>query len=52
MKIRRLALKFEPRDLWVGCYWREDGCGVMRSLSLYFCLLPCLPLRIDLDWRT
>lgn len=51
MKVRRLGLKFEPRDLWIGIYWREDGWGVMRSLTLYFCLVPCLPLRVDLEWR-
>lgn len=51
MKVRKVALKFEPRDLWIGCYWLTDGWGVIRTLTLYFCLVPCLPLRVDLEWR-
>lgn len=50
-RVRRARFLFEPRDLWVGCYWRKDGWGVMRSLTLYFCIVPCLPLRVDLEWR-
>jgi hypothetical protein len=51
VKIRTLAIKFEPRDIWVGVYWLTDGWGVIRVLTLYICLLPCLPLRIDLEYR-
>lgn len=52
IKVRQVGFKFEPRDLWLGCYWRKDGWGVMRSLTLYICLLPCLPLRVYLEWRS
>lgn len=46
-------LKWEPRDLWVGLYWDRrivDNGGPIRLhvLSLYFCLLPCLPLLVEL----
>ena len=47
MKVKKVRLSFEPRDLWIGCYWLTDGWG----LTLYFCLVPCFPLRIDLEWR-
>jgi hypothetical protein len=35
---------FEPRDIWVGAYWtRADD----RSLKVYICLLPMLPILIQ-----
>ena len=38
-----VRLRFEPRDLWIGVYWdRRPG-----ALVLYVCLLPLLPLRIE-----
>ena len=42
----RLSLLFEPRDLWVGCFWdrRDDG------LHVYLCPFPTLVLRCV--WRT
>jgi hypothetical protein len=43
-----LALLFEPRDLWIGIYWRTGREGPRRTLTLYLCLLPCLPIRLSL----
>jgi hypothetical protein len=34
---------FEPRDIWVGVYWTR---GADRSLLVYICLLPMLPLLL------
>lgn len=50
-------LLLEPRDMWVGVFWhREDWVEPDRvrayRLSVYVCLLPCLPLRIRREWRT
>jgi len=29
----------------------SDGYGIICSLALSICVLPGLPLRIDLEWR-
>lgn len=34
---------WEPRDLWVGAYWDTSE---YKSLILFICLIPCLPLRL------
>lgn len=48
----RVALLFEPRDLWVGAYWdlqeHRDGTGD-RALCVYLCAVPCLPLRVRIE---
>jgi len=38
------AFAWEPRDIWVGCYWDRTPLGV----RLYLCAVPCLPLIVDL----
>lgn len=45
-------LAFEPRDLWLGVYWKRDteGSGWQEHLTFYVCLLPMLPLVIDYTW--
>ena len=44
---RKLSLKllFEPRDLWVGLYWKREG---REHLFLYVCPIPTLCLRIHI----
>jgi hypothetical protein len=37
VKLGRLSLVFEPRDIWVGLYAGPD--------AVYLTLIPCLPLR-------
>lgn len=52
--IRRIRLLWEPRDLWVGVYWDRPlpldiGYGFkLRTLFIYVCLVPCLPIKITL----
>lgn len=44
---------FEPRDLWVGVYWDIGSKAMYSKLSVYICLLPMLPIRIEVwPWRT
>jgi len=33
---------WEPRDLWVGLYWKRKA----NLLQVWICLLPCLPLHL------
>jgi hypothetical protein len=53
--IRRVQLRREPRDLWIGVYWDRPspldmGWGFeLRTLFIYVCLIPCLPLKITLS---
>lgn len=35
-------LLFEPRDLWVGIYWKLD----CTHGYIYVCMVPMLPLQI------
>jgi len=45
------SLIFEPRDLWIGIYWDGKKLGEYdRELTIYVCLLPCLPIRLHY-WR-
>ena len=43
-----IAIHFEPRDLWIGVYWRRYKEGGRRFLELYICILPTLPLHIHI----
>lgn len=44
-------MKFEPRDLWVGVFWKVDmdrfGYNLEQTLHIYICLLPCLPVILE-----
>jgi hypothetical protein len=52
---RRVHLKaiFEPRDLWVGLYWKHDvqgwDGGWWEGWWFYLALLPTLVLRLNID---
>lgn len=49
----RASLWWEPRDLWIGCFWTKEAkvmdtaAGLLRwwQYDVFLCLLPCLPLR-------
>lgn len=34
-------------DLWVGAFWKRTG----RTVDLWICFLPCLPLHISWGWK-
>lgn len=45
-----VALKFEPRDLWVGIYWNYiyRWSSAQDCLEIYVCVLPMLPIKVEL----
>lgn len=48
--------EWEPRDLWVGAFWKKDDFGpayhcssltkLEQRYDLWVCLVPCLPLHV------
>lgn len=44
--------EFEPRDLWVGAYWKTthfepvQNWPVPSELDIWVCLLPMIPLHL------
>lgn len=41
----KLSIKVQVvwRDLWIGAYWTTEE---FRAVTVWVCLLPCLPIRI------
>lgn len=41
---------FEPRDIWVGVFWKHEpatqGWQWLKYWDIYICLIPCVPIRI------
>ena len=46
----KAQFQFEPRDLWIGLFWRINR--EMRppycTLHIYLCLIPLVPLHITI----
>lgn len=42
----RLRLQFEPRDLWVGVFWRTEQVTAGRLTTWWICVVPCLPIVV------
>lgn len=40
----KAQIQFEPRDLWVGVFWRHT----QHCLHLYVCIIPLLPLHVTI----
>lgn len=60
IRLYRAAFKFDPRDLWVGVYWKlaESGFYAERPYvwdiyHIYICLIPMIPLflRVGIKHR-
>lgn len=47
-----VSLLFEPRDLWVGVYWKRPDVAWAHALDVYVCAVPCLPLLVQLRLGT
>lgn len=47
-----ITVKFEPRDIWIGAYWLYSKSveSTYRSLRIWICLLPMLPIRLWFEW--
>jgi hypothetical protein len=53
--IIRIGLRFLPRDLWVGVYWKPfRTTGVqprnLAGFDAWVCLIPCLPIHLYACW--
>ncbi len=51
--ICKAQFQFEPRDLWVGLFWRTKHAvqDPHYTLHIYLCLIPLVPLHITLLLR-
>lgn len=38
---------FEPRDIWVGLYWKRYP----QALDLFICIVPFLPIEVYVEWH-
>jgi hypothetical protein len=47
-----ITAKFEPRDIWIGCYWNlaKSVESKYRRLDVYICVLPMLPIHLRFEW--
>lgn len=45
-------LLYEPRDLWVGVYWKGSKYSAFQAsrVEIYVCFIPTLPIKILLNW--
>lgn len=52
MKGWKVRLEFKLADMWVGAFWRRgryfnDETGLtVKTLEIWICLLPCLPIHV------
>ena len=50
-----MRIYFEPRDCWVGLYWKKEptffGWRCYR-IQWYLCLLPCLVIHLTTHHHT
>jgi hypothetical protein len=44
--VLKIELIWEPRDLWIGIFWRNMGDCSKTVLHAYVCFIPCVPIHI------
>lgn len=49
-KTLKAQFQFEPRDIWVGLFWRvnHEMPSPYCTLHLYLCLVPLIPLHVTI----
>lgn len=50
----KAQLQWEPRDLWIGLFWRvnREMAPPFYTLHIYLCLVPLIPLHVTILRRT
>lgn len=43
----QVRLEWEPRDLWLGVFWKTRRYHGAKILDVYLCAVPCLPLVVS-----
>ena len=46
-----VSIKFNPHDLWIGVYWNQEEIGYVNFIDVFVCLLPALPIHIQIKKR-
>lgn len=49
MKIKRVSIKFEPRDIWIGVYWNKPYKNI-NILWIYICIVPMFPIKLEVSY--
>lgn len=49
----QITVKFEPRDLWIGVFWKLHRSieSKFKRLELYICIVPMFPIYITFAWN-
>jgi hypothetical protein len=42
-----ISLCWKLQDMWIGVFWRRHDCNPTNGWLAWFCLLPCLPIRLS-----
>lgn len=42
----KAQIQWEPRDIWIGLFWRTTERERNRYLHLYVCVVPFLPMHV------
>jgi len=53
-KTFKAQFQFEPRDLWIGLFWRinREMPAPFYTLHFYICIIPIIPLHITILKRS
>ena len=46
LRQHQIALEYKLADMWVGMFWQRKEDAVRRSLHIWVCIVPCLPIHL------